>query len=127
MTRMEKILLPDLSYKLTGILFRVHNELGRFCKEKQYADVFEERLKIARIKYEREKKLFIDESGISGNQVDFCIENKILVDIKAKRFLTREDYYQMLRYLKAGNLKLGMIVNFRNRYLKPKRIINSEI
>jgi len=57
--------------------------------------------------------------------VDFIIENKIIIDIKAKKFITKEDYYQMLRYLKGANLELGIIYNFRNTYLKPKRVLNS--
>ena len=61
---------------------------------------------------------------IKGNIVDFLIDNKILVDFKAKIFLNKEDYYQMQRYLESSNLKLGLLVNFRNNYLKPKRIIN---
>ena len=61
---------------------------------------------------------------VEGNIVDFIIDGKILIDLKAKRFITKEDYYQMLRYLKSSGLKLGLVVNFRGTYLKPKRIIN---
>ena len=49
------------------------------------------------------------------------------MDIKAKRLITKEDYYQILRYLKVAGLKLGIIVNFRNTYLKPKRIMNPDV
>ena len=122
-TNKDKIIYADLSYKLGGMLFFVHNNLGRFCKEKQYQDMFEEELKKKRVPYEREKKLFVSEE-ICGNQVDFCIDNKVLIDFKAKRFLLKEDYYQMKRYLTACDLRLGLVVNFRDRYLKPKRILN---
>ena len=61
-----------------------------------------------------------------GNRVDFLVENAIVIDIKAKKFITKKDYFQMLRYLEAANLQLGIIINFRNTYLKPKRIINSK-
>jgi len=88
----NKVIYPELSYKLTGILFSIHNELGRYYKEKQYQDIFEVKLQKANIKYEREKKLPISPE-IIGNQIDFCIENKILVEFKAKKFLTKEDYY----------------------------------
>ncbi len=59
------------------------------------------------------------------NKVDFYIDNKIFVEVKAKRVLGREEYYQMRRYLKAADKKLGIIVNFRDKYLHPKRILNS--
>jgi len=120
----NKVIYPELSYRITGILFSVHNKLDRYCKEKQYQDFFEDNLKKQKINYEREKKILIS-SEVCGNKVDFCVEDKILIDFKAKRFLTKEDYYQMKRYLTAAKMKLGLIVNFRDRYLKPKRILNS--
>lgn len=125
MKRRVDLIYKDLSYELNGVLFDVHNELGRFCREKQYGDLLEKKLKEKRMKYEREKDLPLDFDGKRvSNKVDFCIEDKILLDMKAKKFITKEDYYQMLRYLKAANFKLGLIVNFRNTYLKPKRVVN---
>ena len=59
------------------------------------------------------------------NRIDFLIENKIILEIKSKRLLTREDYYQVKRYLLALNKKLGLLVNFRQKYIHPKRVLNS--
>ena len=50
-----------------------------------------------------------------------------LIDFKCKPFITREDYYQMRRYLETIRRELGLIVNFRNKYLKPKRVLNTKI
>lgn len=124
MTRMsQNLIYPDLSYKITGLLFKTHNKLGRYCKEKQYQDIIEEFLKQGGIKFEREKEIPIS-LEVSGNKADFIIENRIILECKAKPTITKEDYYQVLRYLKASNLKLGLLVNFRNKYLRPKRIAN---
>ena len=41
-------------------------------------------------------------------------------------FITKEDYFQTQRYLQAANIKLGLIVNFRSTFLKPKRVINTK-
>lgn len=98
-----KVLHPELSYILNGILYKIHNSLGRFCKEKQYSD--------ANVK-------------VAENKADFIIEDKILIEVKAKPFITQEDYYQTLRYLKTANLKLALLTNFRNRYLRIRRILN---
>lgn len=122
---MFRILYPKLSYELTGLCFKVHNNLGRFCSERQYADALEVVLKEKQITYQREFELNIE--GIKGNRVDFLINGQIVVDLKAKKFITKEDYYQMQRYLQCGKLELGLIVNFRNVYLKPKRILNTKI
>jgi GxxExxY protein len=113
-----KVIYPELSYKITGICFNVHNELGRYAREKQYADKIEKQLKGEGVFYKRE--LII---GDSNNILDFLIEDKIILELKAKRLLTKEDYYQLQRYLQESGIKLGMLVNFRNRYIKPVRII----
>jgi hypothetical protein len=77
---MNDIVYKELSYKITGLLYKTHKELGRFRNEKQY---------------------------------------------KVKNFITKEDYYQLQRYLFTLNLKLGMLVNFRQNRLVPKRVLNS--
>ncbi len=125
----SKIIFPELSYKINGILFEVHNNLGRHCNEQQYADAVEKLLKENDIKYEREKVIPESFPGEQKgrNKVDFIIESKIILEIKAKRLLLREDYYQVRRYLQALNLKLGILVNFRNQYIKPRRVLNSKV
>lgn len=121
-----KLIFGDLSYKITGICFKIHNELGRFCREKQYNDELEKLFKENKIKFKREARVDDLKDSPNRNIADFVIENLIVLDSKAKKFITKEDYYQMLRYLKAWNLQLGLIVNFRNTYLKPKRVVNNE-
>lgn len=123
---LTKIIYPKLSYKISGLCFQTHNELGRFSKEKQYADRLEQLLKINQLKYKREIKIpfQLKNKRIEGNIADFLFENKIILECKAKKFITKEDYNQMQRYLRASNMKLGLIVNFRMAYLKPKRVIN---
>lgn len=120
----EKIIHKELSYRLTGLLFKVHTGLGRYCREKQYGDALEKLLLSEKINYEREKGLPME--GIDNkltNKVDFIVEDKIILELKAKPLITKEDYYQTQKYLQARMLKLGLIVNFRNKYLKPIRII----
>jgi adenylyl-sulfate kinase len=118
---MSRILHKELSYKITGLLFKTHKELGRFKNEKQYADYFEELLSKERISYKREHK--IDNRCIC----DFIIDGKVILEFKAKNFINKEDYYQTKRYLDTLNLELGIIVNFRQYRLSPKRVLNSNL
>lgn len=112
------LIYPRLSYLVTGICFRIHNKLKRYCREKQYGDLLEKEFNKESIKYERE--YFVKDSG---NIVDFIVEDKIVLELKAKKIITRDDYYQVQRYLQSTNLKLALLINFRNKYLKPIRII----
>jgi len=117
-----------LCFKITGLCYRVHNKLGRFASERQFADELEKLFIEKGIKYKREFEIKnLELTAPKGNRVDFMIEDRLLLDVKAKKFITKEDYYQMLRYLYGAKLKLGLIVNFRMTYLKPKRVINNRI
>ena len=119
-----EVLYPKLSYTISGICFEIHNSRGRFCKEKQYSDEFENILKLKSIPYKREFAIEIDGRS-SGDRIDFVVNDQIIIELKAKKFLTKEDYYQVKRYLKALNMKLGILLNFRDTYIKPKRILVS--
>ena len=124
----DKVVYREFSYDINSILFKVAKDLGRFKTEKQYGDAIEYELKQRSILYEREKSLkpsFNNEQK-GRNKIDFIIYGKIILEIKAKPFLTKEDYYQTKRYLEALNLKLAILVNMRAHRVYPKRILNSK-
>ena len=117
----QGLIYSDLTYKINGVLFAVHNELGQYAREKQYGDVAQRIFKEKSIQFEREKRI-----GDSGNTLDGIVEGKVAVEFKAKRIITKEDYYQVQRYLQETGLKLAIVVNFRDKYLRPKRIVRIE-
>ena len=110
----DKIIYKDLSFEIVGILLKVHNELGRFRNEKEYCDRIEYYFKLHKIKYEREKRIPVSFEGEQPgrNIADFVIEDKIILEVKTIRLLSRECYYQVQRYLTSSNKKLGLLVNF---------------
>lgn len=121
----SKVIYPELSYKICGLCFDIHNELGRFLKEQAYTDAFEQRLKSENIVHTREIPLQNSFEGEAPrrNIPDFLVNDLILVDFKAKRVVGREDYFQMKRYLSVSGKKLGLIINFRQYTLAPKRVL----
>jgi len=113
-----KLLHPELSYLVVGVCFSAHNELGPYAREKQYGDLVEMKLKESKTPFKRELKL-----SDSGNVLDFLVDNKLILELKVKRILVKNDYFQTQRYLQESGMKLGLLVNFRNKYLKPVRIV----
>ena len=126
---MSEIILPELSYKVMGVLFGIHRELGPVQKEKNYQDAVEVMLKKNNIKCEREKEIELEVGGekVKGFFLDFLIENKLILELKAKKFISHEDVRQVLRYLKSANLPLGIVVNFKRKSLEYKRLINPDV
>ena len=117
----QKLIYPELSYIITGILFAVHNQLGRYAREKQYCDLIEKNFKELKIPFIREWII-----GQTGNRADFLIDGKIIIEVKAERIITKRDYYQTQRYFQHSERQLGLLVNFQSQYLKPIRIVRIE-
>lgn len=114
----KKVLYPELSYNIVGILFSVHKELGSYAREKQYSDLIEKKLKELQVPYKRELAI-----SNTGNILDFLIDDKIIIELKSVREITREYYRQLQNYLQQTNMKLGILVNFRTTHLKPIRVL----
>ena len=125
-TNKEKIIYPELSYILMGILFEIQNKLGTKYQEKHYQKAIEIKLKTLKIPYKREKRaeLEFENEKLGDFFVDFIIDNKIVLELKKVWKITQDDIKQVLRYLKATGLKLGIIANFKYQRLEFRRVLN---
>lgn len=126
-THNNKLIYPDLSYKIVGILFKVHNELGNRYQEKYYQRAIEIELKNQNIKFVKEIPVDLQYAAekIGKYFLDFLIDDKIVLEIKTIPRLRPRDFKQVLAYLKSINLKLGIIANFRPEQLTFHRILNA--
>lgn len=125
---MIELIYPELSYKIVGVLFKVHSKLGGRYQEKYYQRAVEVALREEEIQFEREitANLTFGKTKIGKYILDFLIEGKIILELKTKPEFDREDFRQIMAYLKAKNLKLGIIANFRGAKLVYKRVLNPD-
>lgn len=124
-----KFIYSELSYQLMGILFKVHRHLGSSYQEKYYQRAVALALDEAKIPHQQEVmiKLAYNNQDIGKYFLDFVIDNKIALEIKAVPLVKKEYYQQVLAYLDAANLKLGIIANFRTSRLTYKRLVNPRV
>lgn len=122
----KKILLPNLSYRITGVLYKVHNELGPFLLEKYYQRAIKKQLELEGIKHHKEYPINIEYQGMSLGRyyLDFVIEELIVIEVKAQKHIAPKFNNQVLAYLRQTNLPLAIIANFRSEKLLTKRIVN---
>ena len=121
------ILFKDESYQIVGACMVVHRELGCGFLEAVYQEALEEEFKIKGIPYVREQFLDISYKGKLLNktyQADFVCYGKIIVELKALVAITSIHQSQLINYLKASQMKLGLLVNFGGNSLGSKRVIN---
>lgn len=123
----EKIIFKEESYKIIGICMNIHSTLGNGFLEAVYSEVLEKEFVKNNIPYQREVKLdlfFNGEKLDKKYKADFICFDNIILEIKAVSFIHENFTKQILNYLKATDKKLGLLINFGEKSLKYKRIIN---
>ena len=123
---MGDILFKDESYKIIGACFEVHKALGHGFNEVVYKDAMELEFSKIGIPYKREQPYNIYYKGEKLKHyfvADFVVLNSIILEIKACSLIGEPHLKQTLNYLKASNLKLGIVINFGTPSLESKRVI----
>ena len=118
-------LYEDLTRKIIKACYTVHNELGCGFFEKVYQEALSIVLKEYEIPFEREKHLPISFQGHLLNCdyiADFVVDGKVIVELKALAELDTICEAQVINYLKATGLQVGLLINFGQRSLQIKRL-----
>ena len=118
----------DLTSKIIGCAMTVHNTLGSGFQEVIYQRALEIEMSFAGLYFKREFEMPIiyRDVQIGTRRVDFYVEDKISVEIKATSQLDDTHLAQGLNYLEAYNLEVGLLINFGERSLKFKRLLNKK-
>ena len=121
----EALLFADLTYKIIGAAMEVHKTLGPGFLEAVYEEALAYELKKLGLAFERQKALAVYYKGmiLGDYRADFVVENSVIIELKAQKALTPVDEAQLINYLKATNLRVGLLFNFGARSLQQVRRI----
>ena len=117
----------ELTHKIIGAAMEVHKHLGNGFQEVVYQRSLAIEMKLQKINFEREQEMPLKYKGYSvgTRRVDFFVEDKIMVEIKA--IINLEDVHlaQAMNYVEAYNLDIGLLINFGAKSLQFKRVHNN--
>lgn len=124
--RKDDVIYPELSYKIIGILFEVWNTIGSNHKEKFYQKAAASDFAGAGLSFKEQlpAKISYKDKIVGIYYFDFLIDDKIILEIKSRDYFSKQDVDQLYAYLKAKNLKLGLLVHFTKSGVKVKRVVN---
>ncbi len=119
----------ELSKMIIGCAIEVHKQLGPGLLEFAYQECMYYELRQIGLKVQKEKPMPIVYKEVKpdhGYRIDLLVEDKVVIEIKTVDTLGDVHTAQVLTYLKLGNYKLGLLLNFQTTMLKNgiKRIIN---
>ena len=123
---MSEPICKEESYKIVGLCMEVHRELGKGHNEVIYKDALEFELGQSQIPFAREKEFLVHYKTIVLPHkyfADFVVFDKILLEAKAIEKLIDAHVKQVLNYLAASKLKLGLLINFGEDSLTYKRVV----
>lgn len=118
----------ELTGKIIGCAMQVYKVLGNGFQEVIYQRALVIEMNIQKISFSREHdmEIFYKEVSVGKRRVDFFVENKFMVEIKAIIELNNNSLAQALNYLEAYNMQIGLLLNFGSPSLQFKRLMNKK-
>lgn len=119
----------DLTKRIIGCAMKVHSTLGNGFQEVIYQRALAIEMEYEGLQFEREKEMdiFYRDRNIGTRRVDFFVEEKIMVELKAIIELEDVHLAQAMNYLEAYNMEIGLLINFGSKSLQFKRVHNNSL
>ena len=129
---MDKIKTDDinqLTHKIIGCAMQVHRVLGNGFQEVIYQRSLAIEMRYADLEFEREKEMqiFYRDEAVGTRRVDFFVEGKVMVELKAIEKLEDVHKAQAINYCEAYNIADGLLINFGGKSLEFKRVYNKNL
>lgn len=117
----------EITYQINGAAMAVHRRLGPGQKEDVYQRALEAELAQAGLAFEAQKNLPVyDQDRLIGYYIpDLIVEGKVIVELKAFATLHSKYLGQVITYLNHSGLAVGLLINFGERSLLPRRVFPS--
>ena len=124
--RDRKIIYRELSYAVMQAVFEVHNTLGPGFLETVYEEALAYELELRGTPFERQKTVTVGYKGrtVGTHRLDLVVDGRVLLELKAASALNDVFRQQVLSYLKATGLELGILINFGTKRVEYTRIAN---
>ncbi len=118
-----------ITSKIIGCAMKVHSALGNGFQEVIYQRALEIEMRLAGIDFSREHEMpiYYREEHIGTRRVDFLVEGTVAVELKALTKLEDVHLAQAINYLEAYKLEVGLLINFGEKSLRFKRLVNKKV
>jgi GxxExxY protein len=123
------MLYEDITRRIIGCAIEVHKRLGNGFQEVIYQRALEIEMRLDGLTFEREMEMsvFYRDHLIGNRRVDFFVEGKIMVELKAVIKLEDVHLAQAMNYTEAYQMEIGLLINFGAKSLEFKRVHNNKI
>jgi len=127
-SREEQFEDSEITRTIIGCAMKVHSHLGCGFFENIYQKSLQIELKRVGVRFTREVEMpiYYQTEVVGSRRVDFLVEEKIPVELKAVSVLEAQHLAQAKNYLEAYKLRVGLLINFGSKSLEFKRLINSK-
>jgi GxxExxY protein len=117
-----------ITEKIIGCAFQVHRKMGAGFQEVIYQRCLAIEMDRAKLQFTRELEmpLYYEGVEVGARRVDFLVENNVLVELKALTEITTTHHAQIINYLNAYQLEVGLLLNFGEPSLRIKRFVKSQ-
>ena len=118
----------DLTGKILKAFYNVYNELGYGFLEKVYENAMMIELKKMGLDSEKQRpiKVYYDEILVGDYYADILVEDKVILELKAIENICPEHEVQLVNYLKATEIEVGLLLNFGPKPQQKRRVLTKE-
>ncbi len=118
----------DITRKIIGAAMKVHSTLGNGFQEVIYQRALAIEMEKQGLSFQREleMQIYYGDQEIGTRRVDFLVEDKVMVELKAVTALEDVHLAQAINYLEAYGLEVGLLINFGAKSLQYRRVVNSK-